>query len=136
MPLQHPEAVMATSGSDLNEIADVSAGELCVREAEAVSGASKQAMELSLAGRDALCGFLAARTEGFSGADLRNLVREAAMLALRLSDMRATHVSVAHLVRATRGTAPTLKGVRIRRPYDSDLVPVVDLSSASFTFKT
>jgi SpoVK/Ycf46/Vps4 family AAA+-type ATPase len=135
MPLQQQEAVTTATKIEVrgeDETIDVSAGDMCVREAE-LRSSDASGLDLSAAGRHALCAFLATRTEGYSGADLRNLVREAAMLSLRLSDMRATHVTAAHFVRAMRSTAPTLKGIRIHHPYEEDNPGDVALNFANFT---
>jgi len=51
--------------------------------------------------------FLAIRTEGYSGADLAALVREAAMLALR-EDVNATKVHMRHFMRALEVIKPSI----------------------------
>ncbi|KAJ2438360.1 hypothetical protein GGF42_008321 [Coemansia sp. RSA 2424] len=51
---------------------------------------------------------LAEETEGFSGADLKNLAREAAMLALR-QDLDAVQVGMTHYRMAMGVVQPSLK---------------------------
>jgi transitional endoplasmic reticulum ATPase len=50
---------------------------------------------------------LAIRTEGYSGADLAALVREAAMLALR-EDVNATKVHMRHFMKALEVVKPSI----------------------------
>jgi len=51
--------------------------------------------------------FLAEKTEGYVGADLENLVREAAMLALR-KDIKAKQVSKIHFDEAMKKVKPSV----------------------------
>jgi SpoVK/Ycf46/Vps4 family AAA+-type ATPase len=59
------------------------------------------------AARTALCAYLAQHTEGFSGADLVHLTREAGMIALR-RDLHAQHLAVDCFTSALDAAAPSL----------------------------
>ncbi len=51
---------------------------------------------------------IAARTAGFTGADLQNLCREAALHALRAGGLATTHVTAAHFETAMAAAKPSL----------------------------
>lgn len=63
--------------------------------------------------------FMARRTMGYSGADLKNLVQEAGMIALRRSKLQSTSVSAADFVTALHSTNGSLSGVQVHHPYSS-----------------
>ena len=57
--------------------------------------------------KDKMLYSLAMKTEGFSGADIEGLCREAAMLALR-DDMKANEVRKSHFEQAMTGMSPSI----------------------------
>jgi len=60
-----------------------------------------------LSDTDKLNYWLATKTDGFSGADIEGLCREAAMLALR-NDIKANEVNKNHFEKAMRGMSPSI----------------------------
>jgi len=71
---------------------------------------------------------LASTTEGFSGADLEGLVREAALEALKQNKMKKTEVTLAHFEYALQKAHPTIsdkikKGYEEFRDHISDFTP-------------
>ena len=60
-----------------------------------------------LSDKDKLLYSLAKKTEGFSGADIEGLCREAAMLALR-EDIKANEVGKGHFEEAMKGVSPSI----------------------------
>jgi len=60
-----------------------------------------------LSDKDKLLYSLAKKTEGFSGADIEGLCREAAMLALR-EDIKANEVGKGHFEEAMKGMSPSI----------------------------
>jgi transitional endoplasmic reticulum ATPase len=60
-----------------------------------------------LSDKDKLLHLLAMKTEGYSGADIEGLCREAAMLALR-NDIKANEVNKNHFEKAMRGISPSI----------------------------
>jgi len=63
--------------------------------------------------RDVDLQYIAAITEGYSGADLAALVREAALMALR-EDIKATEVKMKHFLMAKDRVTPSLSESMIK----------------------
>ena len=57
--------------------------------------------------KDISMNFLAEKTDGFSGADIEGVCREAAMLSLR-EDMKSTEVNKGHFVKALAGARASI----------------------------
>jgi len=59
-------------------------------------------------GRDVSIEELSKKTEGFSGADIEGLVREAALISLKESKMQASKVELSHFLEAMKKAKPTI----------------------------
>ncbi len=70
---------------------------------------------------------LAEKTEGFSGADLEALVREAVLTALKENKMKKTEVKQAHFDKALTKAHPTISE-KIRKNYESFKERVADFT--------
>lgn len=70
---------------------------------------------------------LAEKTEGFSGADLEALVREATMIALKENKMKKTEVKQAHFDKAIAKAHPTISP-KIKKSYEDFKERIADFT--------
>jgi hypothetical protein len=80
--------------------------------------------------RTELCTELASQTDGYSGADILNIAREAAMLSLRDS-FEATSIDRKYFHNALLHSTPSLKNIQIHHPNEA-----ANVNSTSSTLRT